>query len=192
MREERDRAPGGLAALLIVRRLDQERRHHARRDEHHAHDCGRSEEQLARVRDAALGFAVRSRVVAFVLLAAADQRHHRHAGFESAQPERELGKHEHGARDQHGRVALGAERRAPVGEERGVREDLEDAAPEHDHVQQQVGHGCGRRKADRLGEALQKDRGQYEEDCERHENLMLAERFVEIRVLDRVFGGVGG
>ena len=73
-------------------------------DEHHAHDYGRSERAACACSrcgpSVCRPFAGRSPRSCF---AAVDQRHDRHAGFESAQPERELRKHEHGARDQHGR-----------------------------------------------------------------------------------------
>ena len=39
--QEGDRAPGGLAALLVIGRGDEQRRDEAREEQHHAHDPGR-------------------------------------------------------------------------------------------------------------------------------------------------------
>ena len=192
MGQEGDGAPGGLAALLVVRGRDEQRGDEARQQQHHAHDRGRGQQQLPGVGHAAPRRAVRARVVAPVRLAAVDERHDGDARLEAAQAQRELREDEERARDHQREVALRGERGAPVREQRRVREHLPGPAPEDDEVQGQVGQGGRGGEADRLLEALQEDRGEHGEDRERDQDLVVAEDAGEERVLDRVLGGVGG
>ena len=67
-------------------RVDQHRRHDARAEQQARHDDGRRGQQLPRVANAA------QRAVRIVVRIALHQRHHGHAGFESAQAQRQLGK----------------------------------------------------------------------------------------------------
>jgi hypothetical protein len=66
-----------------------------------------------------------------------------------------------------------------------------DATPQHYQAQGEVRHGSSGRKANGLPEPFQKNCGEYREDRERDQDLVVTEHRLEERILDCVLGGVG-
>ncbi len=88
-------------------------------DEEATHDQRGGGEELLGVADPS------RRVAGRIVRIALDQRHHRHAGLEAGEPERQPREDEEGDRHHHdGAAVLGEERLAPVAEDTRVRRDV--------------------------------------------------------------------
>ena len=79
----------------------------------------------------------------------------------------------------------------PVPEQLGPTGDFDEAADDHDGVQEDVRGADEDRDADRLAEPAQEDAREYGEERERDRHLVALEKRPEIRVLAGVLGGVG-
>src|SRR6185369_9381949 len=132
--EEGEGASGRLAALAIVRGRDEQRGDEAREDQHHAHDSGRSAQELARVGDAATRWTVLARILPGVALTSVHERHDGDPGLEAAQAEREPWEDDERTRHHRREVALDRERPPPALEEGRVREHLPRGTGEDDEV----------------------------------------------------------
>ncbi len=183
--EKRQRPAPRLPAFFELVRRNEQRGHERAADEQHRHDERRRAEQLAGVADPALR---RLGIVAGIAL---DERHHRDAGLESRQAERQLRKdEERGGQHHHGVAVRLHESVAPSRQVLGVVRDLEDAPAQHDHVQPEINCHDEDREANGLAEALQEDRRQHRQQEQREQNRMIHPCRHE-RIGDDVRGGVG-
>ena len=133
MREIRERAARGLAPFAKRFRRNKERRHQGAADEQHAHDERGGAQQLPGVPNAA------GRLFRRIAGVALHERHHRDAGFESRQAERELRKEQERDEQHRHRIGvLGKKRVRPARQILGMCEQLAEADRQDDDVQRQI------------------------------------------------------
>ena len=185
MREVGERAAVGRTAGLKRGRRNHHGSDEAAAEQHDAHDQRRRAQQF-------LGVANPSeRRVFGVGAVAADERHHRDAGLEPREAERELRKHEQRHRGHHhGMAVLLEQRRLPCVEQVGTRGDrLQPVHDQHD-VEHEIHGDQADRQRDRVAESLQEDSAEDEQQRHRHRHRMAEPRRHQ-RVLDEVRRSVG-
>ena len=120
------------------------------------------------------------------------ERHHRDAGFESRQAERELREQQQRHEQHRHRVAvLHGERVRPARQVLGMCEHLPDADGEHDDVEREVDGDDDHRQANGFAKPFQEDRAESGQQHDRDGNRVIERRGHE-RVVDDVLGRVGG
>ena len=171
MREKGQGAARSLPALFELLVRDQQGGDETGGHEEAAHDQRGGGEEFLGVANASV------RVPRRVSRVTLDQRHHRHAGLEPGEPERQPGEDEEGDRHHHdGAAMLGEERFPPIAEHTRVRRDVLQADGHDDGIQREVGDHQRDGDADRLLEAFQEDRAQDGDQEERDGDLMPFEK----------------
>jgi hypothetical protein len=130
-------------------------------------------------------------VFAFAL----DQRHHRNARLEAAQPQRQFREQDRRDQEHRGPVAVrgvGEHGVAPLGDQVGMPQDVQQAGAEHHQVQQQEGNDDRHGQVDRFAEADEKHGGQNQQQQRGEPELRVAEIGMEQGIGHRVAGRVGG
>ena len=117
----------------------------------------------------------------------ANQRHHGHAGFESAQAQRQ-------SREQNRRASASC-LQSPCASSAfsQSRQSHADAQPtsikaraEHHHIQQQIGNAYRRRQLDRFRESFQEHGREQRQQNQRDSQIRVAQQRMQIRILRRV------
>ena len=121
----------------------------------------------------------------------ADQRHHRHTGLETRQPERELGKEDDRHHRHHRGIAvLREQRRAPVRQHLRMPPDLARRDDQDDGVERQVRDHDHDGQPDRFLKSSEKDGAEEEQQHDRDQPL-IAQPGRRQRVLHQMRRGVG-
>jgi hypothetical protein len=161
------------------------RRNDGAADQQQAHDERGDLQQFACVPDARLQDLVGCITCPF------DVRHHGDPGFETREPERQLGEQNQRGRHHHQRVGFLREQVVAPSRKRGrMLYELHQLVADHDHVQRDVEGDQRYRQPDGFAKSLQKHRAERGQQNQRHDQLVLHPRRHE-RVVDNVRGGVG-